>query len=49
VDGPPSPAFAPIYTPADDAYCWLCGAPTEKRHCKITCLTCGFVRDCSDP
>lgn len=45
----PAPTFTPVYTPADDTYCWVCGAPTEKRHCKITCLTCGFIRDCSDP
>lgn len=46
---PAAPIFTPIYTPEDDAFCWVCGAPAEKRHCKITCLTCGFVRDCSDP
>lgn len=32
-----------------DDVCWLCGAPVEKRHCKITCTVCGFRRDCSDP
>jgi len=37
------------YTPREDTYCWLCGADVEKRHCKIICHTCGFVRDCSDP
>jgi 8-oxo-dGTP diphosphatase len=43
------PAFQPVYTPEDDTYCWMCGAAVEKRHCKITCLSCGFMRDCSDP
>jgi hypothetical protein len=33
----------------DDGECWLCGAPTEERHCKIVCRNCGFMRDCSDP
>jgi 8-oxo-dGTP diphosphatase len=42
-------AFAPVYRPEDDTYCWLCGAAVEKRHCKIVCLSCGFTRDCSDP
>ncbi len=41
--------FQPIYTPADDTYCWLCNGPVVKRHCKIVCEQCGFVRDCSDP
>lgn len=41
--------FQPIYTPADDTYCWLCNGPVLKRHCKIVCQQCGFVRDCSDP
>lgn len=46
---PQQPAFRPLYSPVDDTYCWVCGAPAEKRHCKITCMTCGFMRDCSDP
>lgn len=33
----------------DDEVCWLCGGVTEKRNCKIVCLHCGFMRDCSDP
>jgi 8-oxo-dGTP diphosphatase len=37
------------YRPEDDTVCWMCGAPTVKRHCKIACPTCGFLRDCSDP
>jgi 8-oxo-dGTP diphosphatase len=37
------------YSAAEDGYCWVCGAPVEKRHCKISCSTCGFMRDCSDP
>lgn len=39
----------PIYTPADDTYCWVCGGVVVKHHCKITCTVCGFRRDCSDP
>lgn len=46
---PPSSTFSPVYRPEDDTYCWMCGAAVEKRHCKITCLSCGFMRDCSDP
>ncbi len=44
-----APSFQPIYTPEDDTYCWLCGGDVDKHHCKITCPTCGFMRDCSDP
>jgi hypothetical protein len=33
----------------DDRLCWVCGGPTEDRHCKIVCRDCGFTRDCSDP
>lgn len=29
--------------------CELCGGETLERHCKIVCLRCGYVRDCSDP
>jgi 8-oxo-dGTP diphosphatase len=48
--GPPQrTTFQPVYSPEDDTYCWMCGAPVEKRHCKIVCLSCGFTRDCSDP
>lgn len=32
-----------------DSACDLCGGPTLERHCKITCLNCGYQRDCSDP
>jgi 8-oxo-dGTP diphosphatase len=39
----------PGYRPADDTYCWTCGGPVVKRHCKIICQVCGFTRDCSDP
>ncbi|MCC7361372.1 MAG: hypothetical protein IT317_17935 [Anaerolineales bacterium] len=35
--------------PAADAVCWCCGGQTLKRHCKIVCANCGFLRDCSDP
>jgi|GEM_PF-680712 len=37
--GPPLPGGA----------CELCGGPTMELHCKITCLRCGYQRDCSDP
>lgn len=33
----------------DDRKCWICGAPTRYQHCKIICIECGFMRDCSDP
>src|SRR5690606_33176819 len=39
----------PGYHVEDDTYCWLCGGPVVKRHCKIVCPSCGFTRDCSDP
>ena len=42
-------SFTPVYTPADDTYCWVCGSAVVKRHCKIVCPSCGFTRDCSDP
>ena len=29
--------------------CELCGGATLERHCKVTCLNCGYQRDCSDP
>jgi 8-oxo-dGTP diphosphatase len=51
-EAPAKPAqqdFVPVYRPEDDTYCWMCGAAVEKRHCKIICLSCGFMRDCSDP
>jgi hypothetical protein len=28
--------------------CNLCGMPMLASKCKITCLNCGFKRDCSD-
>jgi 8-oxo-dGTP diphosphatase len=49
---PPAPSaahFQPVYQPDDDTYCWTCGGPVLKRHCKIVCQVCGFTRDCSDP
>lgn len=41
-DGPPPP-------PEEGPPCDLCGAPMLERHCKLLCLSCGYVRDCSDP
>ena len=29
--------------------CDLCGHPAIELHCKIRCLNCGYMRDCSDP
>ncbi len=34
---------------SEDDFCWICGGLTLKRHCKIVCQRCGFMRDCSDP
>jgi 8-oxo-dGTP diphosphatase len=45
----PESQATPLYTPADDTYCWVCGGPVIKRNCKIVCQSCGFTRDCSDP
>jgi hypothetical protein len=39
----------PIEHRDDDDYCWVCDGPVIKRHCKIVCPRCGFMRDCSDP
>jgi hypothetical protein len=39
----------PAGTTRADRSCWLCGGPTQYRHCKIVCPNCGFTRDCSDP
>ena len=38
----PAPAADP------DGICWCCGGATAKRHCKVVCTNCGFMRDCSD-
>ncbi len=40
-DGAPTDSAGPV--------CDLCGAPMIDRHCKLTCPTCGYQRDCSDP
>ncbi|MSR37149.1 MAG: hypothetical protein EXR95_11010 [Gemmatimonadetes bacterium] len=29
--------------------CDLCGGAVLERHCKVVCLNCGYLRDCSDP
>jgi hypothetical protein len=34
---------------AEDPRCDLCGAPMLDRHCKLVCVQCGYMRDCSDP
>jgi hypothetical protein len=39
----------PAQAVEDDSCCWVCSGPVEKRNCKIICLVCGFMRDCSDP
>ena len=38
----------PTQVDSDDI-CWCCQGQTVKRHCKIVCANCGFMRDCSDP
>lgn len=45
------PRDIPNAAPTDRAgpVCDLCGAPMIDRHCKLTCPTCGYQRDCSDP
>ena len=48
-DGAPAVADSWRYSAQEDTYCWLCGGPVTKRHCKISCPRCGFTRDCSDP
>ena len=37
----PAEAGAPL--------CEVCGSPMLDRHCKLVCLNCGYMRDCSDP
>lgn len=33
-----------------NTYCLACDDwNVIERHCKLTCLTCGATRDCSDP
>jgi glycine oxidase len=32
-----------------DPICDLCGTPMREFHCRITCPSCGYQRDCSDP
>ncbi len=32
-----------------DPHCDLCGAAMREFHCRITCPSCGYQRDCSDP
>jgi len=40
----------PRRNPAEmELTCSICGDVTIKVHCKIRCLNCGFMRDCSDP
>lgn len=50
----PPPGSDPHGEPAreredDAARCDLCGAEMMELHCKLTCLRCGYQRDCSDP
>ncbi len=35
--------------PEPDDTCDLCGAQMIGLHCKLRCINCGFMRDCSDP
>lgn len=45
---PPADTLGPAVRDPD-AVCWCCAGATVKRHCKIVCTNCGFMRDCSDP
>ena len=49
----PSPSASGASTPpaleAAAPTCELCGATMLDRHCKVVCLNCGYMRDCSDP
>lgn len=36
-----------LTTPGFDP-CTICGMPMMANKCKIKCLHCGFLRDCSD-
>ena len=29
--------------------CDICGSVLAAVHCKLRCVVCGYVRDCSDP
>jgi hypothetical protein len=29
--------------------CDLCGSGMVEHHCKLVCMNCGYIRDCSDP
>lgn len=42
-------ALSRRYLALPEPRCELCGGPVAERHCKVTCLNCGFQRDCSDP
>ena len=49
---PAEPPIAPTREAGSappDKVCELCGWPVLDRHCKVLCLNCGYVRDCSDP
>ena len=48
-DEEPRPRQETEPEPSAPARCDLCGAPMIDRHCKLTCPTCGYQRDCSDP
>jgi len=39
---------ASVVEPSGPA-CELCGHSMLDRHCKLVCLHCGYMRDCSDP
>lgn len=55
----PSPAPADVVrppraqerrAPAEAVYlCDRCGAVMLEVHCKLICVRCGMLRDCSDP
>ena len=34
--------------PVEKILCEICNSEMIERHCKIVCLNCGFMWDCSD-
>ncbi|MEK6949781.1 MAG: hypothetical protein AABX34_06155 [Nanoarchaeota archaeon] len=36
------------YMQISEIKCPRCGIKLIERHCKLVCLKCGFMEDCSD-
>jgi hypothetical protein len=47
--GMPTPATPSSPDGPSPRCCPRCGADMEERKCKIVCLNCGAMADCSDP